>query len=195
MAVRAGWDAVGLWQSVTRISDAYMQIFGVVFMNYFLPQLAATPATNRPRRLMSFGVLISVMFFSGITVLYFLREPILTLAFSRAFSSAAIHVPAQAVGDAFKLGSLVFVYYLMAQNRASVQAGLEVLQAALTAVAYVLLVPSMGALAPVASYAAATLVVLAATLVLVVRNGRATCEGSGPAGLPPATGWADGQAN
>ena len=75
LAWREGWEAVGLWQSVTRISDAYMQIFGVIFMNYALPQLAAARPSDRLRRLRHIAVLIFALFLSGVSVLYSTRRP------------------------------------------------------------------------------------------------------------------------
>ena len=174
LAMREGWEAVGLWQSVTRISDAYMQIFGVIFMNYALPQLAAAPASDRRRRLRHLGVLIFALFLPGTSVLYFYREAILKVAFSAEFADAAIYLAPQIAGDAFKLVSLIFVYYLMALNRASVLAGMELLQAGLLLATYLVLVRSLGDLAAVVSYALATLVVMAATLTLVAVTRRAS---------------------
>ncbi len=135
LAMREGWQAVGLWQSVSRISEAYMQVFGVLFMNYALPQLAAAPAGERTHRLRHIGVLVFALFFSGASVLYFTRDIVLRIAFSRAFSDAATFLVPQIVGDGFKLLSLLFVYYLMALNRAAVLAAMEIFQAGLIVVA------------------------------------------------------------
>ena len=170
LALREGWEAVGLWQSVTRISDAYMQIFGVIFMNYALPQLAAAQPSDQLRQLRHIAVLIFGLFLSGVSVLYLYREPILRVAFSSAFLDAAIYLGPQIVGDAFKLTSLVFVYHLMARNRASVQAAMELLQAGLIVGAYLLLIKSLGHMAAVTSYAIATLIVAAVTIILAARD-------------------------
>ena len=75
-----------------------------------------------------------------------------------------IYLAPQLVGDAFKLGSLLVVYYLMSLNRASVQAAMELLQAALILITYEVLVQQLGDLAPVVSYSVATSIVLTATL-------------------------------
>jgi O-antigen/teichoic acid export membrane protein len=170
LALREGWQTVGLWQSVTRISDAYMQVFGVIFMNYALPQIASAAPSERGHRLRHIGVLIFALFLSGAAVLYFSRDVVLRLAFSRAFTDATTFLVPQIVGDAFKLLSLLFVYYLMALNRASVLAAMELLQAGLILVAYWILVQYLGDRAAVVSYTLATFIVSAATLVLVVRT-------------------------
>jgi O-antigen/teichoic acid export membrane protein len=166
LATRHGWDAVGLWQSVSRISDSYMQIFGVVFMNYALPQLAAAGPSERLSRLRHIAALIFALFIPGTVVLYFCRDIILKLAFSSSFTNASIYLAPQIFGDAFKLVSLLFVYYLMSLNRASVLAGMELLQAGLILVSYWILAHSLGDLAAVVSYALATLVVMIATLAI-----------------------------
>ena len=172
LALREGWQAVGLWQSVTRISDAYMQVFGAIFMNYALPQLAAARPSERLLRLRYIAVLVAALFIPGTTVLYVFRDTILELAFSSAFANAAMFLAPQIAGDAFKLVSLVFVYYLMSLNRASILAWMELLQAALMLVTYGLLVQRLGAQAAVASYTLATLGVMTATLCFaaVTRN-------------------------
>jgi O-antigen/teichoic acid export membrane protein len=162
LASRQGWEAVGLWQSVMRISDAYMQVFGVIFMNFALPRLAAAPPAGRLRRLRQTALLIFAPFVSGASVLYFYRETLLGLAFSSAFADAVVYLLPQIVGDAFKLGSLLVVYYLMSLNRASVQAAMELLQAAVMLVTYGALVDYLADLAAVASYTVATSVVLIA---------------------------------
>lgn len=40
MGERLGWDYVGYWQAVAKISDAYMVFIGVAFVNDLLPQLS-----------------------------------------------------------------------------------------------------------------------------------------------------------
>ena len=170
LALREGWQAVGLWQSVTRISDSYMQVFGVIFMNYALPQIASAAPSERTQRLRHIGVLTSGVFLSGAAVLYFSRDVVLRLAFSRAFTDATTFLVPQIVGDGFKLLSLLFVYYLMALNRPTVLAAMELLQAGLILVGYLTLVQHLGNRAAVVSYALATFVVSTATLVLAART-------------------------
>ena len=180
LALREGWGAVGLWQSVTRISDAYMQIFGMIFMNYALPQFAAAEPPERLRRLRYISVLIFALFIPGAGVVYFYRDTILRLAFSQAFANAAVYLGPQIVGDTFKLVSLVFVYYLMSLNRASVLAGMELLQATLILGTYWILVPQLGDLAAVVSYALATFVVMIATLGLAARTRSTSIDAPAP---------------
>ncbi|CAN5685185.1 O-antigen translocase [soil metagenome] len=187
LALRQGWETVGLWQSVTRISDAYMQVFGMIFMNYLLPQLAATPRSDQRRRLLEIALLVLVLFVAGASVLFLLGERILVSVFSPAFASATVFLAPQILGDACKLTSLVFVYHLMSRNRASVQAATELIQAGIILVVYCVLVESLGRMAAVVSYAIATPIVLAATLILVARDPRPTVEATGPPEDPAST--------
>ena len=170
LALRVGWDAVGLWQSVTRISDAYMQVFGILFIHYALPQLAAAAPSHRLRKLRDIGLVIFVLFTSGAAVLYLFSGTILTLAFSPAFAKATVYLAPQIIGDAFKLGSLLFVYYLVSLNRAAVQAWLEVLQAVLIVTFYALFTHKFGDLAAVISYAMATFLIFLMTLLFAARD-------------------------
>ncbi len=185
LAIRKGWHDVGLWQSTTRISDAYMQVFGIIFMNYALPQLAASAPADRAKRLRHIAVIVFGLFLSGAALVYFGRQIVLRLAFSREFEDAATYLAPQILGDAFKLLSLLFVFYLMALNRVWVLAAMEVLQAGVILVAYWILVGQLGDRAAVVSYALATVVVSAATLVLVARtHGLPSRQGDGSYRLP-----------
>jgi O-antigen/teichoic acid export membrane protein len=170
LAARQSWQAVGLWQSTMRISEAYMQVFGIIFINYALPQLAASPAVERRRRLRDIAALVLGLFVVGASVLYLFRHLVLKLAFSAEFADAASYLAPQIFGDAFKLVSLVFVYYLMSLNWAWAQAAMEVLQAGLILMSYWILVPHLGDRAAVVSYSVATFVVSATTLALVART-------------------------
>ncbi len=107
--------------------------------------------------------------------------------FSPAFASATVFLAPQILGDACKLTSLVFVYHLMSRNRASVQAATELIQAGIILVVYCVLVESLGRMAAVISYAIATPIVLAATLILVARDPRPTVEATGPPEDPAST--------
>lgn len=166
LALRTGWDAVGLWQSVSRISEAYMQVFGVIFMNYALPHLAAARGSDRMRRLRNLGLLVFALFVPGAAVLYLFGDIVIALGFSPAFTSATVYLAPQIIGDACKLVSLLFVYYLMSLNRAAILAAMELLQAGLIVLGYWRLLPVLGDRAPVVSYAAATAVVMVVTLAL-----------------------------
>lgn len=171
LAQREGWHAVGLWQSTARISDAYMQVFGIIFMNYSLPQLAAAAPPDRRQRLRQTAALTFGLFLSGASVLYLLRDHVLALAFSTVFTDAAAYLAPQILGDGFKLLSLTFVYYLMALNRVSVLAVTELIQAGLIVAIYLVIVPDLGARAGVLSYAGATFVVSVATVAFAIRTG------------------------
>lgn len=185
LAMRKGWHDVGLWQSTMRISDAYMQVFGIIFMNYALPQLAASAPADRSRRLRHIAVIVFGLFLSGASLVYFGRHIVLRLAFSADFVDAATYLAPQIGGDAFKLLSLLFVFYLVALNRVWVHAAMEVLQAGLILVAYWILVGRLGDRAAVVSYALATFVVSVTTLVLVARmHGVTASRGDRPYQLP-----------
>ncbi|HEY9057575.1 MAG TPA: hypothetical protein VIN77_10535 [Aurantimonas sp.] len=170
LAESIGWKQVGLWQSVARISDAYMQVFGVLFMNYLLPQLARLPLAARGRRLGQIAIVILALFLVGAAVFLAFSDTVLRLAFSDTFRAAGIYVGPQLLGDGLKLGALVFVYYFVAAGRASVQAGAEVLVAAIMVVAYIVLLPRLGALTPLVSYAIASSVLLLVMAVVYTRH-------------------------
>lgn len=162
LAVAAGWEQVGLWQSVQRLSEAYMQIFGALFVNHGLPRMARAGAADWRSGLRETAVLVAVLFAAGAVVLLSFDELVLRLAFNAEFVGASVFVGPQLLGDGLKLASLCCVYALVSLNRPGAHALTEVVQAIVLVTVYTVLLEAEGSLAPVQAY----IVSAAATLLL-----------------------------
>jgi O-antigen/teichoic acid export membrane protein len=161
---RWGWTTVGLWQSVARIGDAYMQFFGVMLSNILLPRLSSASAGSRWRINRNFaGIVLSVFLIGGI-MFYAFDGPILRIVYSEEFTSAAAYIAPQLVADFLKIVAALFVFQHLANGRPSVQAVGEVIQASTMLIVFIVLLP-VGGMSAAWAYVAG---VCATLLFLVV---------------------------
>jgi hypothetical protein len=168
----AGWEAVGLWQVIARLSDGYMQVFGVLYINFFLPTLSKTSSSLRERSMFKIGGVFVLLFLCGALFLLETRTVVITTAFSAKFLAAAPLVLPQLVGDLLKVCTLALMYYFVATGRIWVQAAADVFQAGCTVLVFVLMVSSRGYVAPVYSHAVACGLLLIILSILFMASQR-----------------------
>jgi PST family polysaccharide transporter len=116
LAQQFGWQQVGYWQAVSRVSDAYLLFFTTAINIYYLPKLASTheraSLVDELRQayrhvLPAVGVLAMAV--------YVLRGPVTRLLFSADFAAAnALYAP-QLVGDVLKIASFMLSYLMLAK--------------------------------------------------------------------------------
>lgn len=116
LAAHAWWDAVGLWQGVSSISDAYLQFITAAFSVYLLPTLARLqekPAIAREiGRALRF--VIPAVAAVGLAI-WLLRDVTIWLLFSPQFVPMRDLFAWQLVGDVMKVGAYVFGYLVIAK--------------------------------------------------------------------------------
>jgi hypothetical protein len=153
LAVRGSWHDVGLWQAIARLSDAYMQVFGMLTINLLLPRLLQSPdPRSRNAELRKTGGAMLALFVVGASVLYLIREPAIRLAFSAEFLPATSYLPPQLFADFAKVGAWILVYRFVAAGQLWAQPAAEIFQAVGFAAFYYLLWPAYGSSAPVFSH-------------------------------------------
>jgi len=137
LAARFGWEHVGYWQAVGKVSDAYLLFLTTAINVYYLPKLASTHARESLvaelrlayRYVMPAVVLLAV----GV---YLCRGWVTLLLFSDGFAAAnALYAP-QLMGDVVKIASFVLSYVMLAKA----MTGLFVVSEIVFAISYVLLV-------------------------------------------------------
>jgi polysaccharide transporter, PST family len=166
LSQRVSWEAVGFWQSVARLSDAYMQIFGVLIANFLFPKLVdCTASHERLSTLIRVGGQLIGLFLIGAVLLYSLRPHVITIAYSSAFLPASALIPTQLVGDLAKLTVWILVYNLMASGRLWMQPLAEIAQAVIFTAAYYILASQQQLAAPVTAHATACIVLTIALTV------------------------------
>lgn len=170
LAIQASWRDVGLWQAVMRLSDAYMQIFGVIAINLLLPRLLQSRDLKARRdEVRRTGGAMLLLFAAGSAFLYYFREPVLQLAYSTEFAPAGPLIAPQLCADFAKVCSWIIVYRFIAAGYLWVQPAAETLQAVGLVGFYFLLLPAHGVTAPVLGHLASSIVLLIVLTVLVTR--------------------------
>jgi O-antigen/teichoic acid export membrane protein len=150
MAQQFGWDQVGLWQGVVKLSDVYMQFVGVVLINYVLPRYAA--AINTSLVLKEFRVnliwLLSVLLL-GFIALYGFKDIIVKLAFSEKFLPMTDFFLPQMIGDVFRTIASAISLIFMARGAVRVSIAFEFAQGLFLFAASSALLGTFGVMAPV----------------------------------------------
>ena len=167
----AGWDVVGHWQAVSRIGDAYIQVFGALFLSIVLPKLAAQSARQNLKSMFTMMPPIMGLFLCGGFIFWMFSTQILTLAYSRSFVSSSSYVLPQLIADFCKILSSFFIFRFVAMGRPYMQSLGEVVQAVIMLVTFTSLLPSLGGLAAVWSYGVGAGAVLIFSVIATAVDG------------------------
>lgn len=116
LAARFGWEQVGYWQAVTRVSDAYLLFLTTAINVYYLPRLAAIHERDALRReialawrqLLPAAAVLALLVYVG-------REWVTRLLFSADFAAANALYGPQLLGDVTKIAAFVLSYLMLAK--------------------------------------------------------------------------------
>ncbi|WP_115511982.1 MULTISPECIES: O-antigen translocase [Xanthomonas] len=116
LVARFGWEQVGYWQAVSRVSDAYLLFFTTAINVYYLPKLAslhARAALGRELRAAYRYVMPAVIVMAlGV---YVCRDWVTWLLFDPQFAAARALYGPQLVGDVVKIAAFVLSYVMLAK--------------------------------------------------------------------------------
>jgi PST family polysaccharide transporter len=116
LALQFGWEQVGYWQAVSKVSDAYLVFLTAAINIYYLPKLASThgrEALLAELRTACRYVLPAVVVLAA--MVYLLREWVTWLLFTPDFAAANALYGPQLVGDVIKIASFVLSYLMLAK--------------------------------------------------------------------------------
>lgn len=127
----SGWNTVGQWQAMIRLSDAYFQFLIIFLTGYFYPKLAIQPTYSQKKATARsmLALLIPMMLVSA-CLIYAAREIIIRVLFSKAFSDTTAYFLPQLIGDVFKAIAYVLGYVILSSGRKRISFSLELFQAA-----------------------------------------------------------------
>jgi len=150
---RNSWVEVGYWQAVTRISDAYLQFITVVLANYYLPRLAELRLRSEIRKEVNlvYKYAMPILILMSISV-YFCRNWIILLLFSRAFLPMKEYFTWQLVGDAFKIAAYIGGYVAVARAKTMIYIAAEFYQAGMLVLLCYFFVGKYGAVGATYAY-------------------------------------------
>ena len=112
-----GWNVVGYWQAMTRMSDAYLQVINVFFVAYLLPRL------SRERNTLKAISEIGSMYRFVLPILalllivgFFVRDIVIDIFLTpRFYLTRDLFLP-QLIGDFFKVAAFIPGYLLLARG-------------------------------------------------------------------------------
>lgn len=116
LALQLGWEQVGYWQAVSKVSDAYLLFLTAAINIYYLPKLAAireraalvAELRNAYRYILPVVVVLAA-------AVYALREWVTRLLFSTDFAPANALYGPQLAGDVVKIASFILSYVMLAK--------------------------------------------------------------------------------
>jgi PST family polysaccharide transporter len=154
MSERLGWIAVGYWQAIAKLSDAYMLFVGVTIVNFLLPELSKRHnSAEALRMLLRLGGLQLGMFVIASGMIYFVRDYLLLAVYSKQFLIASNLVLPQLVGDSLKVTFLLLQYYFMSRQQMFVIFISELILGLALYTLYLVLAPAYAIVAPIYAYA------------------------------------------
>ncbi|QEY50098.1 O-antigen translocase [Legionella longbeachae] len=111
-----GWESVGYWQAVVRLSDAYLLFVTAALTTYYLPRLSElqTPQALKQEIRDTHRIFMPLIGFILI-VIYLFRGFIINLLYSKTFNPATELFSYQLLGDFFRIASWLFTYLLLAK--------------------------------------------------------------------------------
>lgn len=148
-----GWDAVGFWQTVVKISDVYMQLISIVLVGYVLPRLSRYSGfrSMHSEFLRLCGTLCSIFLVTA-TAIYAFRDFVISLLFSSAFLPATGLLLPQLLGDLFRVIAVCLSVALMARGLTLMSMLYEALQGILTLILTIAILDHSAIAAPVQAY-------------------------------------------
>ncbi|WMQ74224.1 MAG: Lipid III flippase [Sodalis sp.] len=162
LARTEGWAAVGIWQGVSSISDAYLQFITTSFTVYLLPTLSRLNDKRSVAREITRALRFVLPAVSTISLtLWLLRDVAIRLLFSAEFSAMSELFAWQLVGDVLKVGAYVFGYLVLARAALRVYLLAEISQFVLLIGFSHWLIPCHGALGAAQAYMATYIVYFA----------------------------------
>lgn len=116
LALQFGWEQVGYWQAVSKVSDAYLLFITTAISAYYLPRLASI----NDRAALTLEFRHAYRFFLPLVVvlalvIYVARDWVTLLLFNADFAPANGLYGAQLVGDVIKVASFVLSYLMLAK--------------------------------------------------------------------------------
>lgn len=153
LARHQGWDAVGLWQGVSSISDAYLQFITASFTVYLLPSLARLEEKRAIAQEIARSLRFVLPAVASVSFgVWLLRDVAVWLLFSAEFAAMRDLFAWQLAGDVLKVGAYVFGYMIIAKAALRFYLLAEVSQFALLTGFAHWLIPLNGALGATQAY-------------------------------------------
>jgi PST family polysaccharide transporter len=152
----AGWETVGQWQIVNKISESYLLLASIPLFTYFLPKYAVLASDVEKKALLLKIVGISTMIIGATGALIFLMWNLVAkLIIGEQFYELQSVFGIQVVGDIFKIICWVLITAALGDNKLKLVLCIEIVFAIFYCVLLYFSFPIWGLGAAIASYGVA----------------------------------------
>jgi O-antigen/teichoic acid export membrane protein len=122
----------GYWSATVRLSDVYMQFFGLLLTFYVLPKISSKIALAGSKRLfVSYLGRLALISAGVLGLVFILREYIVMLTLAPEFRPTISLLKTQLLGDFFRIVVSFFFWFSYGQNLRVLAAAEEIMQASL----------------------------------------------------------------
>jgi len=117
LAAEFGWQEVGYWQSVSKVSEAYLMIVTTLFTTYYLPKISYVKDKKKLFNTVveTFSFVMPIVMFSSLCI-YIFRYSIILLLFDESFNDSSILYGPQLLGDVIKISSFFLSFIMLAKS-------------------------------------------------------------------------------
>lgn len=156
----AGWETVGEWQIVNKISESYLLLASIPLFTFFLPRYAALTDGGEKKALLLkiVGMSIMIVAASGATI-FFMWNIVSKFIIGEQFSELRSVFGIQVVGDVFKILCWVLITAALGDNKLKLVLLIEILFAFFYCGLIYYFFSAMGLKAAIACYGGAYMLV------------------------------------
>jgi O-antigen/teichoic acid export membrane protein len=148
----AGWETVGQWQIVNKISESYLLLATIPLFTFFLPKYAALQCDKEKKALLMKIAGISTIIVGATGYFIFMMWNIVTkLIIGEQFSDLKSIFGVQVIGDIFKIICWVFITAALGDNRLKIILSIEISFAIFYCGLVYFLYPRLGLISAIAS--------------------------------------------
>jgi PST family polysaccharide transporter len=114
---KMGWDHVGYWQAILKVSDFIFSFIGLLIASTFYPRVAAAKTTDEAvAQALQFALPFTALLACGLFITGFFGETVLSLIYSDAYRFLKSDLNVLLFGGFFRALAWLSAYFLMARN-------------------------------------------------------------------------------
>lgn len=114
---KMGWDHVGYWQAILKVSDFIFSFIGLFIASTFYPRIAAAKSPEEAfSQALQFVMPFTVLLACGLFITGFFGETVLSLIYSDAYRFLKSDLNVLLFGGFFRALAWLGAYFLMARN-------------------------------------------------------------------------------
>ena len=154
LGAKLSWTSAGLWESMWKFSSAYLMLVTTTLSVYYLPRISELKKKDEVRHEIwrCFKIILPFVVLSSVSI-FFLKDFIITLLFTKEFLSIRSLFFWQLIGDSLKIASWIFSFVFLAKGLTKYYIISEVVFSLTFYFFIVLLVPRFGLEATAISHA------------------------------------------